>query len=160
MAASSPFSSFLFLPPPTPPKLMPLNRLILKPGPAPLTVLPRQGVGPTLPSTAAGKGWAQLCTASRLQHGPRFRPRAEQLPAVIDGHCCRATDPDTPLGGSTGHDLTMALGSITGYSLLELPVPPPSLHCVYIFLLLFLCHLSTTYLLIILAMPSASGSLT
>lgn len=36
------------------PTLVPLNQLILKPVPALFPVLPRQGVGPALPSTTAG----------------------------------------------------------------------------------------------------------
>lgn len=36
------------------PMLLPLNQLILKPGPALLPVLPRHGVGPTLPRATVG----------------------------------------------------------------------------------------------------------
>jgi hypothetical protein len=31
-------------------------------------------------------------------------------------YCCRTTDQDLVLGGSIGHELTMTLGGITGYS--------------------------------------------
>lgn len=63
--------------------------------------------------------------------------------------------PDMALGGSRGQALTMALGDITGYSHQVVTHYPQvssyvSLHS-YIFLLLFLIHLSTTCLLILVA---------
>jgi hypothetical protein len=97
--------------------------------------------GPT-PPKCSGKGWDQLYTTLRHWHGPRqqSRPGAPAWPLVVtDLCCCRAIDPDMTLGGSTGQDLTMALGGITDYSHQALPhylwvCSSTCLHCVNILL--------------------------
>lgn len=66
---------------------------------------------------------------------------------VTDPCCCGARDPDMDRGGSPGEDLPMALGGISSYSHQTVPPYPrvsssATLHCVYIFLLLFLSHFS------------------
>lgn len=77
--------------------------------------------------------------------------------------CCRAKDPDKALGGSMDQDFTVALGGISSYSHQADPhysgiSSSVSLHCAHTILLLFLFHLSTTYLLI-LVVPRVSGCL-
>ena len=66
-------------------------------------------------------------------------------------------------GGCRGQDLTMTLGGIIDYLRQAVPhyrgvFSSASLYCAHILLLLFLFHLSTTYLLI-LVVPGASGCL-
>ena len=67
-----------------------------------------------------------------------------------------ATDPDMALSNSTGWDFTIASGGRAGYPQEAIPFYPhvstsTSLHNVQTFLLLFLSHLSTTYLHMVVA---------
>ena len=74
--------------------------------------------------------------------------------------CCRTTDPDMIL--SSSQDLTMAADDIAGCSHQTGPRSPrvsssPPLHCACTDLFLFLPHLSTTYLLILVVLGASEG---
>lgn len=90
---------------------------------------------------------------------PCGRPEQEHPPGLVtetDPCCCRATNQEMTIGNSSNQDLTMTLGVSPGmYIGLCLTVPGvcsfSSPHCAPLLLFHLLFHLSTTYLLILVA---------
>lgn len=98
-------------------------------------------------SRCPGKGWAQLCTALRHQHGRGWQPR----PGIS-----LVVNPDMAFCSSAAKNFTMALGASTALHIrlflttLESPVLPLFIASTS-FWFLFLLYFPTTYLLPIVA---------
>lgn len=126
-------------------------------------MFPRQSSGPALLLLCLR---GQPGTALIYLHGPKQQTRsgACTLFLVITNPCYhKAMDPDIALNSSMGQDLTLVLGSFVCYSQ-AVPYYSPvfsfaSPHYAHILLLLFLFHVSTTYLVIAVVPIRASGCL-